>query len=179
MRKLHLLLLHEYHRLDPKLFEDCNCIMFGSFFDLDSLQCAVQIMQNPAISPIIVFFPINQRLDVNLKMKQLLQNILMNADSSVELNSKLFQLHEKAFQILEKQQQTIRNNAEIQYFDKQWDPVYQHHIALFGTLAARYLKSIVKFPTIWLNDHIYNGIPLNFSTEFLWIKFYSKILRIL
>jgi hypothetical protein len=139
--------------------------MFGSFFDLDSLQCAVQIMQNPAISPLIVFFPINQRLDINLKMKQLLQNILMNADSSVELNRRLFQLHEKAYQILEKQEQALHNSAEIQYIDKQRDPIYQHHIALFGTLAARYLKSIVKFPTIWLNDHIYNGIPLNFSTQ--------------
>lgn len=97
--KYQLLLLHEFHILRQKKPETMNCVLFGSFLDRFSFECALKIINREWILNSemrqrdccwsVVFFPISTDLAINTKFLNQTAQILANSIDLTVLTNNL------------------------------------------------------------------------------------------
>jgi hypothetical protein len=185
MVKFNLFLIHEYHQYILHQGQYPPIIIFGSFFDMNSLEFAWWICQDQQLEQfftqnqnhslnysniVIVFFPVNKNLRVNLELKHQIDHLLGLNMEYKQILPLLIKLQEEALLYLKINQE--RMNLEQDSKQIILNTTHQQNTFLYGHLTASYLNSMVAFPYICLNSHlnpqIYNGIPLNLNiSQFL------------
>lgn len=167
--------------------------IFGSFLDRDSYQLARAFIQALEASDAfygvllnVIFFPVSHHFYANMALMRQATEWLMDFKFSREFENeegldRLLEagivFHSKAKMELQACFDPCRpfgQNAISSKIEDNRDAFLRHemHKALYGSLAASYLKHFSTFPTVILGEQRYNGVPLQFTPQL----FVEKIL---
>lgn len=163
MADFRICLLHEYHRNQLILDQRYECLIFGSLLDRDSFELAYQIQKVAHPSILLIIFPVSKQWKATQYYFTQFQKILGQEHTSTSLSHIMIRFQNQIMKYI------------IRAFPASPDVIvdgvtpeereYRKNIQIFGVIAAKYLRKMIHFPTVRIQNQWYNGIPRNFTVQ--------------